>query len=68
MITELQVLGYVDYKPSCHPKEGSTITWRETINEGIGYEKQTNIQLGKTDSDSRLSRQIRNHAGYDQRE
>lgn len=44
VITELQALGYVDYKPSYHPKEGSTITWREIKTEGTDHEKQTNIQ------------------------
>jgi hypothetical protein len=44
VIKELQAFGYVDYKPSYHPKEGSTITWREMISEGTDHEKQTNIQ------------------------
>jgi hypothetical protein len=44
VIKELQALGYVDYKPSYHPKEGSTITWREMITEAVDHEKQANIQ------------------------
>lgn len=43
-IRELQAFGYVEYKPSYHPKEGSTITWRGMMNEGNDHEKQTNIQ------------------------
>ena len=43
-IRELQDFGYVEYKPSYHPKEGSTITWRGMMNEGTDHEKQTNIQ------------------------
>ena len=44
VIRELQDLGYVEYKPSYHPKEGSTITWRGIEQEGKDNEKQTNIQ------------------------
>jgi hypothetical protein len=44
VIKELQALGYVEYKPSYHPKEGSTITWRELKTEETDHEKQINIQ------------------------
>jgi hypothetical protein len=44
VITELQALGYVEYKPSYHPKEGSTITWKKELNAGMDYEKETIIQ------------------------
>jgi hypothetical protein len=43
VIKELQALGYVAYKPSYHPKEGSTITWREEFKAGIDHES-ANIQ------------------------
>ncbi|HZY82263.1 MAG TPA: hypothetical protein VFE50_22210 [Cyclobacteriaceae bacterium] len=44
VIRELQSLGYVEYKPSYHPKEGSTITWKRDLTEGMNHEEQTNIQ------------------------
>lgn len=44
VITELQALGYVEYKPSYHPKEGSTITWKRELKAGMDYEKETIIQ------------------------
>jgi len=46
VIRELQALGYVEYKPSYHPKEGSTITWRRIDQEATEHETQTNIQRG----------------------
>lgn len=44
VITELQALGYVEYKPSYHPKEGSIITWKRELKAGMDYEKETIIQ------------------------
>lgn len=44
VIIELQALGYVDYKPSYHPKEGSTITWKKELKEALDHETEINIQ------------------------
>lgn len=44
VIRELQDLGYVEYKPTYHPKEGSTITWKRELKAGMDHEKETIIQ------------------------
>jgi hypothetical protein len=49
VIKELQALGYVEYKPSYHPKEGSIITWKQELKEEIGHENN-NIQSSETNS------------------
>jgi hypothetical protein len=38
VIKELQALGYFEYRPSYHPKEGSTIILRGISNEAINSE------------------------------
>jgi hypothetical protein len=38
VIKELQALGYFEYRPSYHPKEGSTIILRGISNAGINHE------------------------------
>jgi hypothetical protein len=49
VIKELQTFGYVEYKPSYHPKEGSTITWKQEMKAGTDHE-DNNIQSSETNS------------------